>query len=194
MGVRFQLTEGGAHNEVVLHVRLLENDNVLQQNTLGILGVNLIYACYYFWDRPNAFLQSLLDNLSRDRIAITMISMSGPPELSYVDNRLLGVQLVKNDMTKAIMFDRYGHVQEPDDMLYKKNVLIFRGSFRPITYVTTDMLKTSFGLFKKKTKITIKTIPFRSAKLRSITCITRTSSMNVIFLIGWIYSTRWDKM
>lgn len=148
MGVRFQLTEGGAHNEVVLHVRLLENDNVLQQNTLGILGVNLIYACYYFWDRPNAFLQSLLDNLSRDRIAITMISMSGP-ELSYVDNRLLGVQLVKNDMTKAIMFDRYGHVQEPDDMLYKKNVLIFRGSFRPITYVTTDMLKTSFGLFKK---------------------------------------------
>jgi len=148
MGVRFQLTEGGIHNEVILHVRLLENDNVLQQNTLGILGVNLIYACYYFWDRPNAFLQSLLDNLSRDRIAITMINMSGP-ELSYVDNRLLGVQLVKNDMTKAIMFDRYGHVQEPDDMLYKKNVLIFRGSFRPVTYVTTDMLKTSFGLFKK---------------------------------------------
>ncbi|MBZ0243533.1 MAG: hypothetical protein K8F24_09995, partial [Bacteroidales bacterium] len=119
MGVRFQLTEGGTHNEVILHLRLLENDNLLQQNTLGILGVNLIYACYYFWDRPNAFLQSLLDNLSRDRIAITMINMSGP-ELSYVDNRLLGVQLVKNDMTKAIMFDRYGHVQEPDDMLYKK--------------------------------------------------------------------------
>lgn len=148
MGVRFQLTENGAFNQVILHVRLLENDNVLQQNTLGILGVNLIYACYYFWDRPNAFLQSLLDNLSRDRLAITMIHMSGP-ELSYVDNRLLGVQLVKNDMAKAIMFDRYGHVQEPDDMLYKKNVLIFRGSFRPVTYVTTDMLKTSFGLFKK---------------------------------------------
>ncbi|MDY0076135.1 MAG: hypothetical protein RBR87_02575 [Bacteroidales bacterium] len=148
MGVRFQLSEGGLHNEVILHVLLLENDNVLQQNTLGILGVNMIYACYYFWDRPNAFLQSLLDNLSRDRIAITMINMSGP-ELSYVDNRLLGVQLVKNDMTKAIMFDRHGQVQEPDDMLYKKNVLIFRGSFRPITYVTTDMLKTSFGLFKK---------------------------------------------
>jgi hypothetical protein len=74
--------------------------------------------------------------------------MSGP-DLAYVDNRLLGVQLVKNGMTKAIMFDRYGHVQEPDDMLYKKNILIFRGSFRPVTYVTTDMLKTSFSLFKK---------------------------------------------
>ncbi len=148
MGVRFQLHEGGDYNQVILHVRLLENDNVLQQNTLGILGVNLLYACFYFADRPNAFLQSLMDNLSSDRLAITMIHMSGI-ELAYVDNRLLGVQLVKNGMTKAIMFDRYGHVQEPDDMLYKKNILIFRGSFRPVTYVTTDMLKTSFSLFKK---------------------------------------------
>lgn len=148
MGVRFQLRQGGNYNQVILHVRLLENDNVLQQNTLGILGVNLIYACFYLFDRPNAFLQSLMDNLSSDRLAITMIHMSGP-ELSYVDNRLLGVQLVKNGMTKAIMFDRYGDVQEPDDMLYKKNVLLFRGSFRPVTYVTTDMLKTSYSLFKK---------------------------------------------
>ncbi|HOI32356.1 MAG: hypothetical protein PHG67_09090 [Bacteroidales bacterium] len=148
MGVRFQLCEGSDYNQVILHVRLLENDNVLQQNTLGILGVNLIYACFYLSGRPNAFLQSLMDNLSSDRLAITMIHMSGP-ELNYVDNRLLGVQLVKNGMTKAIMFDRYGDVQEPDDMLYKKNVLLFRGSFRPVTYVTTDMLKTSYSLFKK---------------------------------------------
>lgn len=148
MGVRFQLYDGAPYNEAIIHVRLFENDNLLQQNTLGILGVNLIYACFYYHDRPNAFLQSLLDNLAKDRLAITMIHMSGP-ELSYVDNRLLGVQLVKNDMTKAIMFDRYGNVQEPDDMVYKKNVLVFRGSFRPITYVSIDMLKTSYSMFKK---------------------------------------------
>lgn len=148
MGVRFQLYDGAPHNEVIIHVRLFENDNLLQQNTLGILGVNLIFACFYYHDRPNAFLQSLLDNLAKDRLAITMIHMNGP-ELSYVDNRLLGVQLVKNDMTKAIMFDRYGNVQEPDDMVYKKNVLVFRGSFRPITYVSIDMLKTSYSMFKK---------------------------------------------
>jgi hypothetical protein len=70
-------------------------------------------------------------------------------DLSYVDNRLLAVQLVKNGMTGAIMFDRYGVVQEPDDMLYKKNALVFRGSFRPVTYVSVDMLKSSFSLFKK---------------------------------------------
>ncbi|PKP52340.1 MAG: nicotinate-nucleotide adenylyltransferase [Bacteroidetes bacterium HGW-Bacteroidetes-1] len=147
MGVKFQLNEGAAPNQVIIHVRLFENDSLLQQNTLGILGVNLLYACYYFWDRPNSFLQSLLDNLSTDRLAITMIHMSGA-ELSYVDNRLLGVQLVKNGMTNAIMFDRHGNVQEPDDMLYKKNVLVFRGSFRPLTYVSIDMLKSSYSLFK----------------------------------------------
>jgi len=148
MGVRFQLHENSEPNQVILHVRLFENDNLLQQNTLGILGVNLLYACYYLWEWPNSFLQSLLDNLDTDRIAITMIHMSGP-ELSYVDNRLLGVQLVKNGMTPAIMFDRQGNVQEPDDMLYKKNVLVFRGSFRPVTYVSVDMLKASYSLFKK---------------------------------------------
>lgn len=148
MGVRFQLHEGSEANQIIIHVRLHENDSLLQQNTLGILGVNLVYACFYLWEWPNSFLQSLLDNLSTDRVEITMIHMSGP-ELSYVDNRLLGVQLVKNGMTSAIMFDRYGNVQEPDDMLYKKNVLVFRGSFRPITYAGVDILKSSYSLFKK---------------------------------------------
>jgi hypothetical protein len=148
LGVRFQLKENAEPNCVIIHLRLHENDNLLQQNTLGMLGVNLIYACYYLWERPNSFLQSLLDNLSTDRVEITMVNMSGA-ELSYIDNRLLAVQLVKNEMTSAIMFDRHGQVQEPDDMLYKKNAIVFRGSFRPVTYVSVDMLKSSFSLFKK---------------------------------------------
>lgn len=147
VGLDFQLEPEQPPNRVIIHVRLHENDNVLQQNTLGILGVNLLYACFYHWQWPNTFLQSLLDDLSNDRLEITMIHMSGP-QLGYVDNRLLAVQLVKNDMTNAIMFDRFGNVQEPADMLYKKNVLAFRGSFRPITYVGIDMLKTSFSIFK----------------------------------------------
>ena len=148
LGLRFQLNAHSEPNQVIIHVRLYENDALMQQNTLGILGVNLLYACYYHWQRPNSFLISLMDNLANDRVAVTMMHMSGP-DLSYVDNRLLGVQLVKNGMTNAIMFDRNGNVQEPDDMLYKKNVLIFRGSFRPVTYVSIDMLKSSYALFKK---------------------------------------------
>ena len=148
MGVRFQLTPKGKANEVVLHVRMLENDSLHQQKTIGILGTNLIYACFYHYLHPNAFLQSLLDSLSRDQIEITMISMKGP-DLDYVDNRILGVQLVKNKMTPAIIFNSHGELQEPANMLYKKNVMAFRGNFRPITYVGLDMIKSSYRIFKK---------------------------------------------
>lgn len=148
MGVKFQLSANSPANEVIVHVNLKENDTILQQQTLGVIGVNLIFACYYHYGRPGEFLRSLLDNLSRSRVEITMVRMSGP-DLDYVDNRLLAVQLVKNEMTSAVMFDRKGNVQQPSDMLYKKNVLAFRGSFRPITYVGFDMLKSSYSIFKK---------------------------------------------
>ncbi len=148
LGMYFQLHGKSEPNKVIIHVNLLENDSLLQQQTLGTLGINLIFACYHFNERPNLFLKSLLDNLSNDRIEITMVRMLGP-DMDYVDNRLLGVQLVSNSMTNAIVYDREGNVQQPSDMLYKMNVLAFRGSFRPITYVGFDMLKTSYSIFKK---------------------------------------------
>ncbi len=148
LGVRFQIHPRSEPNEVIMHVSLLENDTLLQQYTLGSLGVNLIYACYHFHDRPNIFLQSLMDNLDTDRVEINMVKMSGK-DLNYVDNRLLGVQLVKNGVTSATIFDSKGNVQQPSDMLYKKNLLAFRGSFRPITNVGYDMLQKCYGIFKK---------------------------------------------
>ena len=167
-GMKFQLAPGAAPNWVVLHVKLLENDNLLQQTTLGVLGVNLIYACFHFHESPNTFLQSLMDNLSRDRIEINMVEMRGQ-QLNYVDNRLLSVQLVKNAMTDATMFDRNGKVQQPADMIYKKNIIVLRGSFRPITYVGFDMLKTSFGLFKQdKDYERDKTLPFCEITLNNL--------------------------
>ncbi len=72
MGLKFQLTPGGKPNTVILHVKLLENDGLLQQKTLGVLGVNLIYACKYYYEYPNIFLKSLLDNLTIDRFRITI--------------------------------------------------------------------------------------------------------------------------
>jgi len=148
LGMRFQHKPKTDPNEVLFHVNLLENDTSLQQQTLGILGVNLIFACYNFVDRPAEFIRSLMDNLSNDRVEVTMMRMRGP-DLDYVDNRLLGVQLVKNEMTSAMMFDRNGEVQQPADMLYKKNVLLFRGAFRPIHNVGFDMLRSSYRIFKR---------------------------------------------
>ena len=149
LGVRFQSSNRERPNEVIMHVRLLENDGLLQQYTLGSLGVNLIYACFHHLDKPNEFLRSLMDNLDTDRVDINMVRMSGP-DLDYVDNRLLAVQLVKNNMTPAVMFDKCGNVQQPSDMLYKKDVIVLRGSFRPITFVGFDMLKTSYRTFRKE--------------------------------------------
>lgn len=148
MGIKFQLCPDGKPNTVIIHVKLLENDTQLQQKTLGELGINLIYACNYYYQKPDIFLKSLFDNLSVDRLRITMMRMSGP-DLDYVDNRLLGVQLVKFGMTHSIMFDKNGDVQQPSDMLYKKNVLAFRGSFNPITYVAKDILNASMEMFQK---------------------------------------------
>jgi len=155
LGIRFQLSPNSKPNDVIIHVILHENDSILQQNTLGILGVNLIWACYFYSDRPNLFLKSLMDNLSSNRIEINMARMQGN-DLNYVDNRLLALQLVKNGMTSLTIFDRYRQVQQPSDLLYKKNVIILRGSFRPITYTGFDMLKTSYSLMKKELNTTNK--------------------------------------
>lgn len=167
MGVRFQKSDRENPNEVIIHFRLLENDALLQQYTLGILGVNLIYACFNFSEDPNAFLQSLMDNLDSFRIDIDMISMTGP-DLDYIDNRLLGVQLVKNGMTHAVMFDKHGNVQQPADILYKKDIIAIRGSFRPITHVGFDMIETSTemlkseGIYHEENTITICEITMRN--------------------------------
>src|ERR1700712_3315960 len=87
MGVRFQLEPNGEFNDVILHVKLLDNDNNLQQHAVGILGVNLMYACFYYSEQPTVFLLSLMDELSNDRIQIDMIRFEGPG-FSKVDNRL----------------------------------------------------------------------------------------------------------
>ncbi len=152
IGIKYQLLPKNEPNEIILHINLLENDAVLQQYTLGTLGVNLIYAAIYYPDRPNMFLQSLMDNLAPDRVAINMAEMKGP-QLDFVDNRLLTLQLVKNNMTRAAMFDKEGNVLQPYDKLYNKDVIILRGSFRPITVVGFDMIRSGNEMLRLNAEI-----------------------------------------
>lgn len=146
MGLRFQLQPNGAYNDVVLHVRLLDNDNNLQQQAVGILGVNLIYACYYYHEVPPVFLLSLMDNLSRDRIQIDMIRFDGP-DFVQVDNRLMSLFLVKYGFSDAALFGPGGKIWLPSDALYKKHAVVVRGRFRPLTNVHLDMLTTGVKQF-----------------------------------------------
>src|SRR5882757_7743826 len=149
IGVRFQLGPNGEFNDVVIHVKLLDNDNVLQQNAVGVLGVNLIYACFYYQTHPNIFLLSLMDNLSRDAIQIDMIRFEGP-DFSKIDNRLMSLHLVKYGFTDAALFGPDGKNMQPSEVLHKKHAAVLRGRFRPVINVHLDMLSTGVKQFMQE--------------------------------------------
>lgn len=152
VGIKFQLDPLEDYNEIILHVRFKENDAKLQQETLGILGVNLIYGAYYLNDNPKELLKSLYDNLHNFQIEMDMINFSGP-RFSYVDNRLMSLLLVKNGMTNAVMFGPDGNNLLPAQQLYKANILALRGSFRPVTLVNMDMYKLAEEMFLNEKKV-----------------------------------------
>jgi hypothetical protein len=175
MGVRFQLEPNGPFNDVVLHVNLLDNDNNLQQQAVGILGVNLMYACFYYNEIPPVFLLSLMDNLSRDRIQIDMIRFEGP-DFTKVDNRLMSLHLVKYGFSDAAVFSPNGKNQQPSEVLYKKHIVVIRGRFRPIINVHLDMLNTGVKQFMQEpdvdkanvvviTELTLQSLKERNADL-----------------------------
>ncbi len=140
MGMRFQSECHAEPSEIIIHVHMLDTENVREQEALGIIGVNLIYGAIYQYQQPEALIASLMDNLTRDRIEVDMIRFSGPA-FAGVDNRLMSLQLVQQGLTEAAMFTAEGEVVQPADVLYKKAVLVERGSFRPITNTTLDMLE-----------------------------------------------------
>jgi hypothetical protein len=146
VGVKFQLDPLEGYNEIILHIRFRQTDARLQQETLGILGVNLLYGAFYMNDRPKDLLASLYDHLDKDQIEIDMVNFSGP-RFMYVDNRLMSLQLVKNGMTDAVMFGPDGNNLHPAQELYKKNILALRGSFRPVTKVNMDMFEKAYEMF-----------------------------------------------
>jgi hypothetical protein len=146
VGITFQLTPNEAYNEIILHINFLENDSKLQQETLGNLGVNLIYGAFYYHKNPLQLLHSLYDHISKDQIEIDTINFSGP-QFENIDNRLMSLYLVKNGMTQAVLFNSEGHNVFPADLLYGKNILALRGSFRPVTKVNMSMYTKSYEKF-----------------------------------------------
>jgi hypothetical protein len=152
VGISFQVAPGEEYNEIILHIRFKETDARLQQETLGILGVNLIYGAFYKHNDPKKLLRYLYDHLEKDQIEIDTINFSGP-RFANIDNRLMSLQLVKNGMTDAVMFGPDGKNILPAAVLYKKNILALRGSFRPVTKVNMNMYKKSYDMFIQENKV-----------------------------------------
>lgn len=152
MGIRFQTEPLAPPNDIIIHVRLLDQDNLLQQEALGVVGVNLIYGAMYLHEHPEKLIRTLLDNLSTNRVEVDMIKFSGPV-FATVDNRVMSLQLVEQGLTNAAMFNADGEVVNAADMLYKKPILIERGSFRPITKTTLHMLQSAMAQFVQEPQV-----------------------------------------
>ena len=151
IGLRFQLTPNGPANDFLIHVRLNDQEAKIQQETIGIIGINLLHACFNETN-PKVILNHLYDNLSRDNFEIDMVEVVGE-DFDKIDNRLLSLTLVKENMTNAVIFTPDGKNKYPSDILHKKNILTLRGSFRPVTKVNIDMLTNGLEKFKKNKKV-----------------------------------------
>jgi len=148
IGMRFQHYPGSEPNDVVMHVKMLDKNNRQQQEAIGILGVNLIYACYHYRDDQEEFVESLLDGL-KSRVAIDMIRTNGPA-FSHYDNRLLCLYMIKHKLTEVAIFNQQKTSVHASEFLYRKDVMVVRGHFRPPTLVTEDAFTKSFEQFKSE--------------------------------------------
>lgn len=148
LGIALEGSDRYHPNLFFIHVKLHENDSLLQQYSLGTLGINLIHAGLFHVNDPKRILLSLLDNLDTNRVEVDYVYVEGP-DYKMIDNRLLNLLLVRNNMTPAIIFDSKGKVQHPGEMLYRKNVLLMRGYFRPINKLGMEFIEDSLNIFKR---------------------------------------------
>lgn len=146
LGVRFQIEPNVEPSEIVLHVRMWDKEAGLQQQALGIVGVNLVYGAFYHLADPKKLIESLRDNLAVERIEVDMLRFNGPA-FAGVDNRLMALHLVECALTNAVMFGQNCDVLQPSEVLHKKSILVERGSFRPVTLVNVDMINCATAQF-----------------------------------------------
>ena len=146
LGVRFQLKPETAPCEIVLHLRLLDETNADQMDALGKVGVNLIYAAFYHRDSLHTFVESLAETIVHGRVEVDMLRFSGEG-FRYVDNRLCALQLVQSGLTDAAMFNKDGEVVQAADALYKRPIMLLRGSFNPVLKLHLDMIEQSRAVF-----------------------------------------------
>ena len=152
MGIRFQTSPRSEPNEIILHVRMLDDENLEQQEALGVVGVNLIYGAFFKRRDPKAFIGSLLDDLDSTRIEIDMIRFSGP-DFAMLDNRIMCLELVTQGLAQAVLFRGDGEVIQAADAFYRKPLLVERGSFRPLTNVANDMLECGRSMFQMEEEL-----------------------------------------
>jgi len=153
MGVKFQSHQHDEASQIIVHVRMLDAEASLQQEALGVVGVNLLHGAFFHHHEPEVLLESLLDRLTTGRIEIDMIQLTGI-EFRSVDNRVMALKLVQLGLSGAAMFGPDRQVLQPSEVLRKKAILVERGSFRPPTVVNIDMLACARERFEEDLRVT----------------------------------------
>jgi len=148
IGLRFQSEVGGDPNEIVIHVRLLDSDASLQQTVLGILGVNLVFAAYFYIHDIQTMIESLADNLAARSVEIDFVKLNGPA-FKDVNERLVNLYLIAKGFSSAAIFDRNGHAHQAKDFLYKKDVIILRTKYRQKSNPNFDLFNLAVDQFKR---------------------------------------------
>ena len=146
LAIRYQIQPGRPAGTIVLHVNLLDQENVDQMEALGILGVNLIDSAYHHIGDLRKFVKSLTDFISPGRVEIDMLKFHGEPFMT-VDNRICALELVRQGMTPTTIFMPDGEVAQAAEVFYKTPLLILRGSFLPVTNLHLDMLRQAGKVF-----------------------------------------------
>ncbi|MGZ3690908.1 MAG: hypothetical protein ACXVAX_05375, partial [Pseudobdellovibrio sp.] len=149
MGVKFQFEPNSEAQEVKLHVRMLDKHRLQQQETLSKLGVNLIHSCFFRRKNQADFLNGLFDQIKSDAIAIDVVYFSGS-EFKKFDEIFFNLMLVERGYSQACLIDQNGRVQNPQDFLWNKALLIQRGYFEAITNTHLDIFKRGQDHFKKE--------------------------------------------
>jgi hypothetical protein len=169
LGIRFQTEPGAEPSQIIVHVRLWDKENLAEQEALGIVGVNLVHGAMYLNSDPPTLISSLADNVGTDRFEIDMIQFSGPA-FAHLDNRLMALKLVQGGLTNGALFTADGQVIHPADAFYKKCILVERGSFRPITKVTLDMLRCAQANFVQEPNVQCDDVlPLMEMTLKNLT-------------------------
>ncbi len=185
MGIRFQNEVHGPFNDITLHIRMTDKHRLQQQETLGVLGVNLVYGAFYHSKDMNDFITHLVDNIKTGQLMIDAIKFQGPHFKNF-DTRIANLELVNRGLSEVVLFSPQMEILTIGDVVYGKSVLLQRGSFRPVTNTHLDVLEKGMQQLKLQLKennsksteiVPLMEITARKEKMDTADYLTRVESL-----------------
>ena len=129
IGLRFQSEVGAEPNTIIVHINMLDDTNIAQQEAVGILGVNLIHSAFSSVDGAAVDISNLIDNLEPGRLEVDLVDLSGPA-FQATDSIAAAMVMVRNGLAEAVLLDANGQQQPPTEIFRKRPAIIRRTTVR----------------------------------------------------------------